>query len=157
MWLTLLDFKIGDEALSKKLSEDFLELLPTRTLLFPHTIEVLHYLQDKGYYLHLITNGFEKVQQGKLASSGLAPFFREVITSESSGSLKPHKEIFEYALHRTGARLTESLMIGDNWEADVAGALAVGMHAVHANYMAAPQPAKPTYSISSLKELMYFL
>src|SRR5438105_14975255 len=54
MWLTLLDFKIADEALTRQLSELFLQLLPTRTLLFPDTIEVLNYLRDKGYGMHLI-------------------------------------------------------------------------------------------------------
>ncbi|RYY63213.1 MAG: noncanonical pyrimidine nucleotidase, YjjG family, partial [Chitinophagaceae bacterium] len=58
MWLTLLDFKIADEALSRQLSELFLQLLPTRTLIFPDTKEVLSYLQEKGYGMHMITNGF---------------------------------------------------------------------------------------------------
>jgi putative hydrolase of the HAD superfamily len=62
MWLTLLDFKIADDNLSRQLSELFLQLLPGRTLLFPDTIEVLSYLRDKKYNMHLITNGFEAVQ-----------------------------------------------------------------------------------------------
>src|SRR5688572_30679361 len=60
MWLALLDFKIADDLLSKQLSTQFLDLLPTRTILFPDTKEILQYLTDKGYVLHLITNGFEK-------------------------------------------------------------------------------------------------
>ncbi len=60
MWLSLLDFKIADEPLSKQMSTVFLDLLPTRTLLFPYAKEILVYLQQKGYQLHLITNGFEK-------------------------------------------------------------------------------------------------
>src|SRR6187549_1690876 len=59
MWLTLLDFKIADEALARQLSELFLQLLPARTILFPGTTDVLDYLKEKGYALHLITNGFE--------------------------------------------------------------------------------------------------
>src|SRR3954451_19574919 len=62
MWLTLLDFRIADEALARQLSELFLQLLPTRTILFPDTIEVLQHLSDKGHQMHLITNGFEKTQ-----------------------------------------------------------------------------------------------
>jgi putative hydrolase of the HAD superfamily len=97
MWLTLLDFKIADEPLSREMGVLFLDLLPTRKILFPHTIEILDYLSDNQYRLHLITNGFEKTQHGKLKSSGLDKYFAEVITSEASNSLKPHKEIFEYA------------------------------------------------------------
>ena len=94
MWLSLLDFKIGDESLSREMGNVFLDLLPQRKLLFPGTTEVLDYLVEKNYSLHLITNGFEKTQHSKLKNSGLDKYFVEVITSEASNSLKPHKEIF---------------------------------------------------------------
>ena len=60
MWRTLLDFKIGNEQLSRDMAVKFLEILPTKRNLFPHTIEILNYLTEKKYALHLITNGFEK-------------------------------------------------------------------------------------------------
>jgi putative hydrolase of the HAD superfamily len=157
MWLSLLDFKIADEALAKQMNELFLQLLPTRTLLFPDTVEVLQYLRDKGYGLHLITNGFDEVQHNKLKYSGLAEFFKVVVTSECSNSLKPQKEIFEYALKKTGAKVEESLMIGDTLEVDVVGALNVGMDAVHVNYNSAEQEVEPTYTIYHLRELKNFL
>lgn len=157
MWLTLLDFKIADEALARQLSELFLQLLPTRTILFPDTIEVLTYLSDKAYGMHLITNGFEKTQHSKLKSSGLDIFFREVVTSESSNSLKPQREIFEYALNKTGASLAESIMIGDSLEVDIAGAKGAGMDQVHVNFNDAPQSFEPTYTVRHLKELKAFL
>lgn len=157
MWLTLLDFKVANEALAKQLSELFLQLLPTRTILFPDTKEVLQYLTDKGYQLHLITNGFELTQHGKLNSSGLNVFFKRVITSEGSNSLKPQKEIFDYALAKTGAAVNESIMIGDSIEVDIAGAIAAGMDQVHVNYNGAEQSLKPTYTITALKQLKEFL
>jgi len=153
MWLTLLDFKIADETLTKEMSDLFLNLLPTRTILFPNTIEVLHYLTDKKYRLHLITNGFEKTQHSKLKSSGLDHFFQHVITSEGSNSLKPQKEIFEYAMEKTGATVSESIMIGDTLDVDIAGAMSVGMDQVHVNFSGAAQHLKPTYTITTLKEL----
>jgi putative hydrolase of the HAD superfamily len=157
MWLTLLDFRIADEELARQLSELFLQLLPTRTILFPDTIDVLEYLRNKGYELHLITNGFEKTQHSKLESSGLDRFFGKVITSESSNSLKPQREIFDYALRVTGARVEESLMIGDSVEVDIAGALGVGMDQVHVNYNDAPQELMPTFTVRQLRELKEFL
>ena len=78
MWLTLLDFKIADDKLAEEMSIRFLELLPTRTILFPYTNEILEYLIDKNYSLHLITNGFEKTQHSKLKYSGLSKYFKEV-------------------------------------------------------------------------------
>jgi putative hydrolase of the HAD superfamily len=157
MWLSLLDFGIDDEELARQMGELFLQLLPTRTLLFPDTLDVLHYLQEKHYHLHLITNGFEQTQHKKLQSSGLAPFFNVVVTSECSNSLKPQKEIFDYALNKTGAAVAESLMIGDALDVDVAGAFNVGMDAVHVNYNRVEQDIKPTYTIYHLKELKDFL
>ena len=157
MWLTLLDFQIADEDLTRQLSELFLQLLPTRTILFPNTKEVLQYLLDKGYHLHLITNGFEKTQHAKLDHSGLAVFFKEVITSEGSNSLKPQKEIFDYALNKTGATVIESLMLGDTLDVDILGAMNAGMDQVHVNYNNAEQDLNPTYTIKTLEELKQIL
>ncbi|HRQ51905.1 MAG TPA: YjjG family noncanonical pyrimidine nucleotidase [Agriterribacter sp.] len=153
MWNTLLDFKIGDAQLARSMDTFFLDRLPTRTLLFPHAVTVLEYLRDKGYTLHLITNGFEAVQHSKLRHSGLTGFFKEVITSEGSNSLKPHKQIFEYALHKTGAMLSESIMLGDDIEADIAGAKNAGMDQVYINHKNIPASLQPTYTVHSLKEL----
>ena len=89
----MLEFKIGSEQLAKDMSLHFLELLPTKKILFPHTIEILNYLTAKDYILHLITNGFEKTQRSKINNSGLNRYFTHMITSEASNSLKPKKEI----------------------------------------------------------------
>jgi putative hydrolase of the HAD superfamily len=153
MWLSLLDFKIADDQLSKEMSTQFLDLLPTRTILFPHTKEVLQYLVDKGYALHLITNGFEKTQHSKLKYSGLNVFFKEVVTSEGSNSLKPNKEIFEYALKKSGAAVHESIMIGDTLEVDILGAKNAGMDQIFVNHLKVTTEEKPTYTVYSLKEL----
>ena len=128
-----------------------------RTILFPDTKEVLEYLTKKGYQLHLITNGFEKTQHAKLQHSGLNIFFKEVITSEGSNSLKPQKEIFEFALNKTKARMDESIMIGDTLDVDVLGAMNVGMDQVHVNYNNTEQDLRPTYTIKTLQELKQIL
>lgn len=153
MWLTLLDFQIADEELTRELSELFLQLLPSRTILFPDTKEVLQYLTDKGYQLHLITNGFEKTQHAKLDNSGLASFFKEVVTSEGADSLKPQKEIFDYALIKAKATVGESIMIGDTLDVDILGAMNAGMDQVHVNFNNTAQDLKPTYTITLLKQL----
>ena len=153
MWRTLLDFKIGSEPLARKMSAKFLELLPEKKNLFPHAIEILTYLREKGYLLHLITNGFESVQWRKLRTSHLDNFFEEVITSEKSGSVKPQREIFEFALKITGAGLKESIMIGDNPDADIQGALNMGMDCIFVNHVNTETVPPATYSIRHLKEL----
>lgn len=153
MWLTLLDFKIADETLARQLSELFLQLLPSRTLLFPQTIEVLDYLTKKGYRLHIITNGFETTQMSKLTHSGLRPYFDVIVTSESSSSLKPDARIFAYALEQSGALVQESIMIGDSLDVDILGAHNAGWDQVHVNFNGLPQNFTPTFTVRQLHEL----
>jgi putative hydrolase of the HAD superfamily len=157
MWLTLLDFKIANEPLAREMGVQFLDLLPTRKILFPYTIEILDYLAEKNYKLHLITNGFEKTQHSKLKNSGLDKYFIEVITSEGSNTLKPHKEIFDYAFQKTGATPGESIMIGDTIDVDILGAVNAGIDQVFVNHLT-KEPVMvngkpPTYTVYSLKEL----
>lgn len=153
MWRTLLDFRIGDEKLAKEMSEKFLEILPTKKRVFEYTFEILNYLTDKGYSIHLITNGFEKTQWSKLNNSELAKYFKHVITSEMSNSMKPQKEIFEYALKKTKGNIEECIMIGDNPNADIRGALNAGMDTIFVNHIKAEESIQPTHTIYHLKEL----
>jgi putative hydrolase of the HAD superfamily len=153
VWLALLDFKIADEPLAKAMAVDFLNGLPNRKNLFPYTIEILDYLIKKNYVLHLITNGFENIQHSKLKHSNLSNYFTEVVTSEQAGSLKPNKEIFEFALNIAKASVEESIMIGDNIEADIKGAMSAGFDTVFVNHIKEETDVKPTYIIHHLKEL----
>ena len=153
MWHTLLDFRIGDQSLAQELSTRFLERLPTRTEVFPHTFEILDYLTAKGYKMHLITNGFEKTQHSKLKYSGLAKYFEEVVTSEGSNSLKPKKEIFEYAMNKVNCTTDNCIMIGDSIEVDIQGAMNAGMDQVFVNHLCIACDITPTYEVRSLKEL----
>jgi putative hydrolase of the HAD superfamily len=157
MWLTLLDFKIADEPMAREMGTVFLDLLPTRKILFPYTLEILDYLTEKKYQLHLITNGFEKTQHSKLKNSGLDKYFIEVITSEGSNSLKPHKEIFDYAFKKTGALPEQSIMIGDTVEVDILGGMNAGIDQVHVNHLTKEavmvNDKLATFTVYSLKEL----
>ncbi|MCH5715916.1 HAD hydrolase-like protein [Niabella hibiscisoli] len=116
MRLALLDFKIADEALAETMSVHFLEMLPTRNVLFPHAVEILEYLHNKSYKLHLITNGFEEVQHHKINNSKINHYFDQVITSEGSNSLKPNKAIFDYALNASKAKIEEALCWEMTWK-----------------------------------------
>ena len=153
MWRTLLDFKVADETLAKDISGKFLEILPTKKIVFPHTHEILKYLKDKGYVLHLITNGFEKTQWNKIKNSGLDQYFTHMITSEASNSLKPKKEIFDYAINKANASLAECIMLGDNLDADIQGAINAGMDSIFVNHIGAVCGIEPTYIVTHLKEL----
>lgn len=157
MWKTLLHFEIYNVTLAKEMSEMYLEILPTKNLVFPHAESMLTYCKEKKYEMHLITNGFELTQIQKLKNSGLHSFFDKLITSEKAMSMKPHKEIFEYALTQTGASHHESIMIGDALDIDIAGAMNIGMAQIFFNPKKTSHDAKPTYEINCLSEIMNIL
>ena len=153
VYLSLLDFKVANEPLAKQMSQAYLEILPNKKHLFPYTIEILEYLKQKDYKMHLITNGFESVQFKKIKNSGLQDYFIEVITSEASNSLKPQKEIFEYALKNANASVEKSIMIGDNESADIQGGINIGMDTIFVNHIQVVPTIPATYTITHLKEL----
>ncbi len=109
------------------LAKSYIEYLPLNNHLFPGTNELLDYLKP-NYKLHIITNGFEEVQTLKLRNSKIEPYFQTVTNSERVGVKKPNPLIFQYALKQANSTPDKSVMIGDNLEADVLGAKAVGMH-----------------------------
>ena len=129
---TLEYFGISDELLAEKIGEEYVTNSPERTRLIDGCHELLVYLKDK-YHLHIITNGFEEVQIKKLANSKLTHYFDKMITSESAGFKKPRKEIFSYALNLTGAKISESVMIGDDLQTDIQGAINIGMPSIYFN------------------------
>lgn len=156
-WLTLLDFKIADTALAHELSSAYLEILPTQTQLMPYAKEVLEYCRNKNYIVHLITNGFETTQRLKMQFSGIASYFSEIITSEKSNSMKPHPDIYHYALKVTGATIEESIMIGDALEIDIMGAINAGWDQVYFNPNKLQHDRKPTYEVHGLQALLDIL
>lgn len=124
----ILEFNTTDE-LIEEIATQYIDLLPTFNHLYEGTVELLEYLHPK-YNLHIITNGFQEVQNGKLKNSNIEKYFQTVTNSEKAGVKKPNPYIFEYALEIANAKKDTSVMIGDNLEADVEGALGAGLEAI---------------------------
>ncbi len=119
-----------DPKIAEIYAESYIALCPHLTELFPGTLELLAELKRRGKKLHIITNGFSEVQHLKLQKSGMENYFDVVLCSDALGVSKPDPRIFREALSMTGAKASQSLMIGDHLETDVLGANAVGMQAV---------------------------
>lgn len=150
-----LNFAVSDE-LIHQLSYDYIDVLPSNNHLFEGVFELLDYLQPK-YKLHIITNGFEEVQNLKLEKSGISKYFEEVITSESVGVKKPNPKVFKHALNTVNTFPENSIMIGDNLEADIIGALNCGIKSIHYNLHNEKFEQKNYISVSSLLEIKQYL
>jgi putative hydrolase of the HAD superfamily len=127
---TLNHFNIDVPSLTSQLSDGYVELSPQQTALFPKTIETLEILKKEGYNMHIITNGFKEVQHIKLKNSALEHYFDVIVCSEDIGKNKPSPEIFHHSLKNANAKAVNSVMIGDDYEIDILGALGAGMKAV---------------------------
>ena len=149
----LKSFGIEDEMLAIQIGEKYIKRCPLKGNLFADCHFVLGILQSK-YILHIITNGFEEVQEVKMNSSNLRNYFTEVITSEGAGVRKPNPRIFEYAFKISGAKPSESVMIGDSFEVDCIAAEKMGMQAVFFNPDKKLENEKVSYEIAHLKELL---
>ncbi|MFP4847197.1 YjjG family noncanonical pyrimidine nucleotidase [Winogradskyella sp. PE311] len=122
-----------EDSMINRLSEDYIEYLSSFNHLFEDTFEVLDYLKSK-YSLHIITNGFDEIQEKKMKSSKIIHYFKTITNSEMVGVKKPNPKIFNFALSLANANANESIMIGDSLEADIEGADNLGIDAIHFDY-----------------------
>lgn len=153
---TLAEFGIQDDGLAAKLGKEYVTLSPLKTNLFPYTHEILQYLETK-YEMHIITNGFEEVQQVKVDASDLRKYFKNLITSEQAGFKKPDPRIFEYAFEKAGTNASESIMIGDDLKVDILGAKAMGMDQVYVNFTNYEHCQDITHEVDALEKIKEIL
>lgn len=90
-------------------------------------------------------------------SSKISHFFSRIITSDSIQVKKPNPKVFYHALEVANATIENSIMIGDSIEADIEGALQVGMQAIHCNFEGEEIVATNFRSIKSLLEIKQYL
>lgn len=150
----LMEFQVSDEIVHL-LAHDYIENLANYNHVFENTYVVLDYLKGK-YDMHVITNGFDEVQHKKIQNANLLPYFKNVFTSERVGFKKPSPDIFHYAMATANARAEQSIMIGDNLEADIMGARAVGMRTIHCRFQGESE-IQDELSIVNLIELKRYL
>jgi putative hydrolase of the HAD superfamily len=151
---TFIELGVDPDLFPVEFEDEYLAICPTKTNLFPNALETLNYLQNK-YNLHLISNGFKEACQSKLKHSNLTPYFKTIVISELFGVNKPDPRIFEHALSNGEATKEYSVMIGDNIDADVRGALNVGMDAIFFNPIGVDKPKDVHHMIVDLKELQH--
>jgi putative hydrolase of the HAD superfamily len=138
------------------IEEDYVAICPTKKNLIPYATEILDYLKEK-YILHIITNGFSDVQGTKMNGTGLTPYFSKVFNSETVKFKKPQKEIFEYAIREVSCTADCCIMIGDNLQTDIQGAINASIDNIYFNPEKISHNYTVTHEIGCLSELAKIL
>ncbi|BEV04876.1 YjjG family noncanonical pyrimidine nucleotidase [Chryseobacterium gambrini] len=123
-------FGVDDPELSMYFEEHFLDKILNYNELVEGAEYILEYLNAKNYTLHIISNGFKEVTERKCILSGIDKYFQTITSADTVGVRKPRPEIFEYSLSLSDARKENSILIGDDWVADVVGAQNFGMDVI---------------------------
>lgn len=130
--LTLAPERNDDETRTemRKLNDRYLWLLGECDAPVEGAKELLEELSGK-YLIGVLTNGFTEVQYRKLRSTGLDRYIQRMVISDEIGIQKPDSRLFRYAERATGATPESTIMIGDNPDNDIQGALDAGWHAIY--------------------------
>ena len=121
----------------------------------PGAEELLRTLYGR-YELYIVSNGTPKVQAGRIASAGIAPFFERIFVSEELGAVKPSAEFFARSVGRIpGFERERALLVGDSLSSDIRGARNAGIRSCWYNFRGeAPRADIPAdFEIRSLTEL----
>ncbi len=148
------------EALCLEMSDKFLDFCSSKSGVVEGAHELMDYLRSRGYRMHMTSNGFHEVQYKKLAACGLQDYFDTIILSEDAGVNKPSPQYFSYALRVSGAERQTTLMIGDNLNTDVLGALNAGIDAMLVNRWNIGEtdiPSTVTFVADNLRDVMKVL
>ena len=127
---TFKHFNVDDPELAMYFEEHFLDKILNHNELVEGAAYILEYLKSKNYTLHIISNGFKEVTERKCILSGIDTYFQTITSADAVGVRKPRPEIFEYSLGLSDAQKENSILIGDDWIADVVGAQNFGMDAI---------------------------
>ncbi|MGC8877445.1 HAD family hydrolase [Thermus sp.] len=127
--------------------------------LFPEVPEFLEALRAKGAALVLLSNGVPDLQREKLFGAGLGGAFALTLVSGEVGLGKPDPRLFRMALAAFGVGPEEAVMVGDNPERDIQGALLAGVRAVWVDRgFRRPDPRYPAHlEVRDLREALVLL
>jgi 2-haloacid dehalogenase len=137
-------------------AEFYLEALSKKGELYPGARETLQELRGRGFRLALATNGFTRVQRGRIASANVEGLFEGIYISEEMGTKKPDASFFAACLAGMACEAPRALMVGDSPAADMAGAQAAGMPCAWINSQLLPYPPEfpsPDIELRSVNEL----
>ncbi|MFC7165159.1 HAD family hydrolase [Halospeciosus flavus] len=117
----------------------------------PHAREVVRRLHEAGVYQGVVSDVDTEEGLFLLEQFGVREFLDDVTTSEEVGKTKPNPAMFETALAKSPHPPERTVMVGDRYEHDVAGAAEHGIDGVSHGADDGPAVA---HEITDLRELL---
>ena len=142
------------------LAERYQFYLAQQGQVFSGAMELLDSLIDRGYELYAATNGITTIQTGRMAQSGLAPYFNQVFISEQLQTQKPDALFYEKIGQQiAGFSKEKALMIGDSLTADIQGGNNADIDTIwyNSHHLENKTKAQPTYEVDSYQALLELL
>lgn len=125
------------EVMARRFDTLYLDYLALERTVVPGAMELLRGLREAGVPVGVLSNGFSEVQYRKMDRAGITPYVDLTVLSDEIDVNKPDRRLFDYAVARASALLPDvsasperHLMIGDNPDTDIAGALDAGWQAL---------------------------
>jgi len=126
-----LGVKPGQQPEMEDLVKRFFALEAESWVLLPGIPEMLEQVRDLGLKMGLLSNARNdwavREIMGRLA---LTRYFDVILTSAALGVRKPRPEPFREMLKLLGIEAAEAVMVGNSLEADVAGAVPLGIKTI---------------------------
>ena len=121
--------------------------------IFEDVEPTLRALRGRGLKLGVISNWDDRLRP-LLHTLRLAGWFDAIVVSCEVGASKPARVIFEAGVQQLGIPAHTILHVGDNFEADVAGAKAAGLRALQINRQTTSPDAAQITSLRALLSRM---
>jgi putative hydrolase of the HAD superfamily len=93
----------------------------------PYAMDILSILRDRAIKVALVSNTESILSRFDIDTLNIESLFETIVFSSDFRIAKPNPELFTIALRRLRTEVSEAIMIGDSWEADIAGARAAGL------------------------------
>lgn len=141
--------------LSVALDPVYLDLLAQEKRLVPGALDLLRRIRETGLPVGILSNGFVEVQHRKIESAGLKDLIDIIVLSDYIGVNKPDKRLYEHAMRVSGIPEPQRhIMIGDNPDTDIAGAINAGWRAIHFLPMENMKAADNAVSVKDLNRII---
>lgn len=121
----------ADAALVLRLHGLFWDAYIQKMIISDEIKETLRKFKEKGIRIIIVTDLTLDIQMRKMVHTQINTLVDSIVSSEEAGVEKPNQRIFELALEKAGCKAEECIFVGDDYEKDIQGALAMHIRAIH--------------------------